>query len=165
MLSLRENGLVIGLACPKFGYSLAQHVQKIGYLFATNHAQNCLLAGWAYAKIISAHHAYFQIFPSVPTVTRPLYSISHYLSPFSHTPFSVPDPYQMSQCPFFMALFYSSYPLFLCFLFSFPPSLVICPLSFILARLQVFLGGHTEERIEKYTNTDKTDLMDAVRSS
>ncbi len=40
-----------------------------------------------------------------------------------------------------MALFYSSCPLFLCFLFSFPPSLVLCALSFILAKLQVFLGG------------------------
>jgi hypothetical protein len=29
MLSMRENGLVIGLAWPKFGYSLAQHARKL----------------------------------------------------------------------------------------------------------------------------------------
>ncbi len=79
-----------------------------------------------------------------------LYTLSHIICPLSLILLSPSlTPINCPSVPFCVALFYSSCPLFLCFLFSFPLSLVLCPLSFILARLQVFLGGHTEERIEK----------------
>ncbi len=55
-------------------------------------------------------------------VSRPLYPV-----------------YQLSQCPFFVALFHLSCPLLLCFPSSVPPSLVFCPLFFILARMRDFL--------------------------
>jgi hypothetical protein len=47
--------------------------------------------------------------------------------------------------PFFVALFHCSCPLLLCYPSSVSPSLVLCPLSFILARLRDFLKKYTEE--------------------
>jgi hypothetical protein len=69
-------------------------------------------------------------------------TLSHvicFLSPILLSP--TPNPYQLSQCP----LFCGSIPLFLslllCFQSSFPPSLVLCPLSFTVARMRVYFDG------------------------
>jgi hypothetical protein len=45
--------------------------------------------------------------------------------------------------PFYVALFHWSCPSLLCLPSSVPPSLVLCPLSFILARMRVFLYMQT----------------------
>jgi hypothetical protein len=74
-------------------------------------------------------------------VSQPLYPVSCDLFPVSHPPFSVPyNPYQLSHGPLFcgfIPLFLSFAPL-LYFPSPVPSSLVICSLSFILARQRVF---------------------------
>ncbi len=103
--------------------------------------------------------------PCLPSSVSWLCSLSPVLCPLSHgsapcLPSPVSGPvltalilvlrplspvYQLSQCPFFVALFHCSCPLLLCYPSSVSPSLVLCPLSFILARLRDFLKKYTVE--------------------
>ncbi len=192
------------LSTPKIWLLVGSACAKIAYLFA-KHAQNCLLAGWAYAKIILVSRPISPVLRlcslspvlclvsnvSVPCLlssvscltslslaSRPLspvlvlcslslvsvpcsfslvpYTLSHIICPLSLSPSLTPIK---CQCPLFCGSILQFLSLFLCFLFSFPPSLVL--LSFI----RVFLRGHSEERIEKYAYTARNDWVDAVRSS
>jgi hypothetical protein len=56
-------------ACAKIGYWLAENAQKL-VTHWLRMRENWLLVGWAYEKIISAHHVHFQTFSSVPPVTH-----------------------------------------------------------------------------------------------
>ncbi len=228
-LSMRENWLLEGWACAKIGYSKAEHARKLvtrwlsirkNWLFvgwAVSMPKNSLLAGWAYAKLFSAHFQSFSSLSPVPHsyvpfsrpcltsfvppltslyfVSRPMspvlrlcflipvlcltylflayrplspvlrlcslypiYPLSHNFAPClpSSLPcltWSVPylpssflhpllTPINCPNVPFSVALFYCYCPLqklLLYFPSSVPPSLVLCPLFFILARMRVFL--------------------------
>ncbi len=191
MLSMRENRLLVGWACAKVGYSLAEYARKL-ITRRLSMRENWLLVSRAYAKIgySLAEHTqnsfgrtvcFSEFFlsripchpflcPLIPSLSNVLFSplsrlctLSPILCPLSYVsvpcfPSSVPclmalllvscplpgpvltallpvlRPLYPVYCPFLMALFYCSCPLLFCFTSSFPPSLVLCPLSFILAR-------------------------------
>ncbi len=94
--------------------------------------ENWLLVGWSWAKIV------YSLGP--PSPVSWLCSLSPVLSPALTS--------RLSSLSFVLctlsivlsvALFHYSCPLLLCFPSSVPPSLVLCPLSFILARMRDFL--------------------------
>ncbi len=59
-----------------------------------------------------------------------LCTLSDMICPLSILLSPTPNPYKLFQCPLFC-----SCPLFLCFAPSVPPSLVLCPLSFVISRM------------------------------
>jgi hypothetical protein len=75
---------------------------------------------------------------SLSPVPCTLYHVICSLSPIllspSHNPYS-----NCPSVPFSVALYYCSCPLLFCFPLSIPPSLVLCPLSFILRECEFFL--------------------------
>jgi hypothetical protein len=150
--------------------SYAEHVRKLVTCWLSTREK--LVTRWlsmrgnwkleigAYEKIILAHHEHYQSFSSLPHVThssvpfsRPcltsfvpsltsLYLCLPAYVPCLMSPFLVSRP--LSNVPVFPFLCLCSCPLLLCFPSSVPPSLVLCPLSFILARMRVFLKNiHT----------------------
>ncbi len=162
MLTQRWNHFLVCSASDEIVSSYAEPVMKyiprmLSIFWMLSMCENWC---WAYENTISVHNVRFQSFSSLPHVTRSsvpfprpcltsfvpsLYFVSPPLSPLSQLCSLSPDLCTLSincpSVPFFVALQYVSRwscPFLLCFLSSVPPSLVLCPLSFILQECKFF---------------------------
>ncbi len=147
-----ENWLLVGWACTKIDYLLAEHARKLvtRSLSMRENWENWLLVGWPFTKI-SYSLAEQARKLATRLVLRPLSHGSAPCLPSSPgpCPYGSPPcplsfvlrPLYTVYCPLSVALFHYSCHLLLCFPSSIPPSLVLCPLSFILARMRNFLNN------------------------
>ncbi len=72
--------------------------------------------------------SFVSCFTSLFLVSRPLFPVSSDPSRLPSSFLRTLDPINCHSVPLSVALFHCSYPLLLCFLCSFPSSLVLCPL-------------------------------------
>ncbi len=128
-----QNLLLVGWACVKIGYSLAEHEWKLVTLWLSI-PENWLLVGWAYAEICFYWHSpcFFPCHPFPCPLSRPLSNVLCLLSHFSVLCFPPFATILCSMSHFFVPCLPSSVP---CLTSLF---LISCPLFHVSLLCSLF---------------------------